>query len=284
MDDSVLSKKLLDAFHPIVEMQQEQFQQIKTMLAGFIALKERDINYMDRYMDALFNFMDPQSDVEMLMRQYYDYISTFDAQEAKERLNQLNYDMGYKTKIIYAAGILAKRLHQGQSDKGGHNYFDSHLLKVAKSKVGWKEKVVGFLHDTAEDTSSTTIEVMAKLESVLAKIISEEEFEWWEDWMEDIAPYACEPSHMITDEERREIITALDLLNHHTATTREEYISQLSQNPLALRVKLKDLENNMDIARISEPTKKDIARMERYKKEYNNLLSVLHSNLKNEIK
>lgn len=33
-----------------------------------------------------------------------------------------------------------------------------------------------------------------------------------------------------------------------------------------------DLKNNMDISRISEPTEKDLVRIERYKKEYEKLL------------
>lgn len=98
MEDSVLSKELIEAFRPIVEMNNAQFRQAKTMLAGFIALQERDLNYMDEYMVALFDFMDPESDTEMLMRQYYDYIATFDAEDARERTERLENDMGYMTK------------------------------------------------------------------------------------------------------------------------------------------------------------------------------------------
>lgn len=51
MEDSVLSKELIEAFRPIVEMNNVRFRQVKTMLAGFIATQERDLNYMDEYMD-----------------------------------------------------------------------------------------------------------------------------------------------------------------------------------------------------------------------------------------
>ena len=70
MEDSVLSKELIEAFRPIVEMNNVRFRQVKTKLAGFIATQERNLNYMDEYMDVLINFMDPQSDTEMLTRQY----------------------------------------------------------------------------------------------------------------------------------------------------------------------------------------------------------------------
>lgn len=282
MDDSILSTELIDAFRPIMEMNNARFRQVRTMLAGFIALRERDIDYMDQYMDTLFDFMDPQSDTETLMRQYYDYIATFDAEEARRRIDSLENDMGYMTKIVYAAGLLAQKLHKGQTDKGGHDYFESHLLKVASLGFDWKEKVVGFLHDASEDCNVTVDEVMHQLDAELSRMLEcpQErwyEEEWWEEWMEDIAVYPSKTTHVITDEERDEITTALKFLNHHTASTREEYITRISSNRLALRVKLNDLRNNMDITRISEPTRKDYARLERYKKEYQTLIEVLHN-------
>lgn len=280
MENSVLSKELIEAFRPIVEMNNVRFRQVKTMLAGFIATQERDLNYMDEYMDVLFDFMDPESDTEMLMRQYYDYIATFNAEEARRRIDSLENDMGYMTKIVYAAGLVAQKLHKGQVDKGGRNYFESHLLKVVDAGFGWKEKVVGFLHDASEDCDVTVDDVMHLLDEEISRVVDNPkehwyEEEWWEDRMEDIDKYPCEPTHVITDEERDEIKTALTLLNHHTAPSREEYISRISGNFLALKVKLNDLRNNMDITRIPDPTEKDYARIERYKQEYETLIEAL---------
>lgn len=284
MEDPIISKELIEAFRPIVEMNNARFRQVKTMLAGFIATQERDLNYMDEYMDTLFDFMDPMSDTEMLMRQYYDYIATFDPEEARRRINSLENDMGYMTKIVYAAGLVAQKLHKGQVDKGGHGYFESHLLKVADSGFDWKEKVVGFLHDASEDCHMTVDEVMNLLDEEISRVVDNPkehwyEEEWWEDWMEDIAVYPCEPTHVITDEELAEIKTALTLLNHHMAPSREEYINRILTNFLALKVKLHDLSNNLDITRIPEPTEKDYARIERYKKEYDILMEALRNRL-----
>ena len=80
----------------------------------------------------------------------------------------------------------------------------------------------------------------------------------------------------MTSEERDEIKTALILLNHNSSTSREEYISR---NSLALKVKLNDLSNNVDISRIPEPTEKDYARLERYQKEHKTLLEALHNSI-----
>lgn len=281
MGEMILSEELMDAFRHIAEVNNARFRQVKTMLAGFKVLQERDLDYMDEYMDVLFDFMDPQSETEMLMRQYYDYIATFDPAEAKERIESLEDKMGYMTKIVYAAGLVAHRLHKGQTDKGGNEYFESHLLKVASSGFDWKEKVVGFLHDASEDCNVTADDVMRQLDEEISRVLANPkedwwEEEWWEEWMEDIDVYPCEITHTITEEEREEIKKALILLNHHTAPSREEYINRISRNFLALKVKLNDLRNNMDITRIPEPSDQDYARIERYKKEYNILIDALN--------
>ncbi len=247
------------------------------MLAGFIATQERDLDYMDGYMDTLFNFMDPLSDTDTLMRQYYNYIATFDPKEAKARIERLEDDMGYMTKIVYAVGLVAHKLHSGQMDKGGNDYFESHLLKVASRGFDWKEKVVGFLHDASEDCNVTVEDVLRMLDAEISKVVDNPEENWWEEWMEDIDVYPCVVTHSITDEERNEIKTALNLLNHHTASSREEYIAHISENRLALRVKMHDLENNMDLTRIPQPTAKDFARVERYRREYEFLTNALHN-------
>ena len=156
----------------------------------------------------------------------------------------------YKSHLVYAAAMLAKQLHSGQKDKGGNDYFTSHLLKVGKSGFDWKEKVVGFLHDAAEDTDIDVPTIIARLKE-----------------QENNNP-------TVTDDEWNEIATALNLLNHHLFPTREEYIAKIKNNRLAVRVKMHDLENNMDISRIPNPTEKDFARLERYKKEYQELAEV----------
>lgn len=54
---------------------------------------------MDEYMDTLFDFMDPMSDTEMLMRQYYDYIATFDPKEV--RGEKRNVQIEYAWQFVY---------------------------------------------------------------------------------------------------------------------------------------------------------------------------------------
>lgn len=275
MDELNLSEDMKETMRRIAAANKAQQRQSKTMLAGFKAMDERDIDYMDESMDPLYDFAHAGSDTEEMIREYIDHIATFDRQEAEHRLNSLEDILGYKSDIVYAAGILAKRLHSGQKDKGGKDYFESHLLPVAKDGFEWKEKTIGFLHDAVEDTDVTVEEVMQRLDSILEEINSRDKDEWWEDWMEGITPFSSATQHIMTDAERTEIAEALTLLNRNNSSGREEYIDKIMGNWLAMKVKLHDLKSNLDLTRIENPEGKDFERARRYKDEYETLFSKL---------
>lgn len=188
---SELPKELLDAMEEIVKYQNTCMRECKTLLAGFKATKERDINYMDSYMDRLYDFMDQGSDVEFLYRKYIAYIASFDPQEGKERIEHLEEHLGYWAPAVYAAAHVAKKLHQGQEDKGDNEYFSYHLLKVGNAGHTWKQQIVGFLHDAEEDTGHDVETILHMVEKQL--------HEWgehlidrpWEDELDkyDISPH-----------------------------------------------------------------------------------------------
>lgn len=151
--------------------------------------------------------------------------------------------------IVQAAANIAEELHRGQTDKAGVDYFESHLTAVGEAGSDWKEKVVGYLHDAAEDTECSVVEVMLMLRDRSGELLKEED--------------------------AREIAIALELLNSRTASSREEYIARLERSKLACRVKLNDLSHNMDLSRIPNPTEKDRTRVERYAKESQQVRSYL---------
>ena len=269
-------EEMHDMFQKIAEHHNAQFRFCKTLVAGFKATNEQDLTYMDGYMDTLFDFMDPGGDTEILYREYLAYVATFNPQKAKEYEESLDEHLGYKIHVVYAAAHVAKELHQGQKDKGGNDYFSSHLLPVGKSGYNWKEQVVGLLHDAAEDTHNDVSTIIHLVKSKLETWMNNpDDRSWIDDFEEDFFQYPAEQCHMPTEEEWNEIGTALLLLNHHTAPNREEYLSRISSNMLALKVKLNDLRSNMDIRRIAEPTEKDMDRLERYKAEYAKLMKSL---------
>ena len=145
-------------------------------------------------------------------------------------------------RLVEEAARLAKELHLGQTDKAGIDYFRSHLTTVSKAGSDWKERVVGYLHDVAEDTTCSVEQVMQMLKQ------------------------RC--GNLLQKEDAKDIEMALELLNSQTALSREVYIARFKHSKLACRVKLNDLTHNMDLSRIPRPTAKDFARIERYKKEY----------------
>lgn len=181
--------------------------------------------------------------------------------EEKEINQNWPAEMDPKLRVAYIAARIANEFHQGQVDKAGKDYFEGHLCFVGNSGSDWKEKTVGFLHDVAEDTPHTTSEVVSLLKKGLK--------EWEQDGCEDMN--LCVP----TDEEWNEIEEALNLLNSHTAPDRDAYIERFRGHWVAMKVKMNDLNNNMDIGRISNPTPKDFARVERYKSERCRLAQML---------
>ena len=156
--------------------------------------------------------------------------------------------MNTEQKWIEAASHLAERLHCKQVDKAGADYFKGHLSFVASLGKTWQEKVVGYLHDAAEDTPLNVEQVIQQLEQ--------------------------EAKLSMASAERENIVQVLTLLNHHLCADRETYIRNIEGNPLARRVKMNDLKHNMDIHRLPAPTEKDYQRLERYKREYEYLSQI----------
>ncbi len=151
--------------------------------------------------------------------------------------------------IVQSAADIASQLHRGQKDKAGVDYFTGHLSAVAKMGNTWQEQVVGYLHDASEDTPNSVEDVLNLLDEKLET--------------------------PLTEADREELATALRLLNHHLAPDRETHIQRIKSNALATKVKLHDLTHNMDLSRIPNPTQKDYERVERYKKEYDYLSTLL---------
>ena len=154
--------------------------------------------------------------------------------------------------IIEIAAEIAQEWHCGQVDKGGTDYFEGHLSTVAAYGKDWQEKVVGYLHDAAEDTNHSVADVMDALRAGVAGDVEQPNKAEW-----------------------AEIEDALNIMNHNTAANREEYIERFRGHDLAIRVKLNDLRSNMNLSRIPNPMEKDFARRERYLTEFQKLRQML---------
>ena len=129
------------------------------------------------------------------------------------------------------AVMLANLFFKDKKDKGGFPYL-GHLMYVSNAFDDEEHKIVGLLHDIIEDT------VVSK--TILLELGFSEK-----------------------------VVNAIVLL---TRTTDDyyKYIHDIadSKNMLAIDIKLKDLENNMDLARIKDPVEEDYKRLEKYKECY----------------
>lgn len=117
--------------------------------------------------------------------------------------------------------------HKNQVDKANIPYI-YHPWHVAESMTDEKRTICAILHDVLEDTE-TTISELRK-----------------EGFDEDV-------------------LEALELLNHKGGDY-FEYIKKLSTNEIARDVKIADLKHNMDLTRLEKITKRDILRVEKYKR------------------
>lgn len=138
---------------------------------------------------------------------------------------------------VKASASLARRLHQGQVDKAGMDYFEGHLCMVASMGTTWQEQVVGYLHDASEDTPSIVEDILSLLEKEAQQRLSKE------DWLV--------------------LTSALHLLNHHNSHNRDSYIRAIGEHSLVRAVKLNDLRHNMDLSRLPSSLPEDFIRRER---------------------
>lgn len=140
------------------------------------------------------------------------------------------------SRLIDRCYEIAKKYHAGQVDKGGQDYIN-HPVAVASRVDTELEKCVALLHDVIEDTELTA-----------------------NDLLKLGVP--------------KEVVDVVEVLTHKKDEPYSDYILRVSKNPIARRVKIADLEHNMDLSRIPNPTEKDFKRIEtKYKNNYKFLKS-----------
>ena len=74
-----------------------------------------------------------------------------------------------------------------------------------------------------------------------------------------------------------EVVSAVSTITKKAGEDYKEYLNRVKQNPIALRVKIADMEHNSDISRIPNPTEKDLNRLEKYKIRLRELREVLET-------
>jgi len=121
---------------------------------------------------------------------------------------------------------IAAQAHQDQYDKAGAPYI-LHPLRMMQRMSSETEMMAAILHDVVEDT------------------------DWTLDKLRQ-AGFAAE------------VVQAVECLTHRDHETYDEFIARVRTNAIASKVKLADLEDNMDMRRLSTLTEKDAERLHKY--------------------
>ena len=160
-----------------------------------------------------------------------------------EEVDKKYYKESNEEKLKNILPVISDLIHkkfQKKKDRGKNSYF-THLETVAMNTeecLDWDNKskedsisgyIVGLCHDLFEDTDCT-----------------EEEF------------------RQILDDDK--IINAIKLCTRLPFESYREYIKRIkiSANPLAIQVKISDLEDNMNIKRLNKFNEKDFERIHKY--------------------
>ena len=132
---------------------------------------------------------------------------------------------------------IASLAHAGQLDKGGEPYI-LHPLRVMMKLKDEKQRIVAVLHDVIEDTGVTDMNLIIQGLEI-------------------------------------DLINVILTLTRNKNESYDEYIDRISKDEFAIQVKLADLEDNMDMSRLKNPTGKDYERVVKYGKAREKLMNAL---------
>jgi hypothetical protein len=110
---------------------------------------------------------------------------------------------------------LAAKYHGDEVDKGGAPYI-LHPMRVANRCTSVEAQMVGWLHDTIEDTDLT---------------------------IQDLWNHSF----------HNRVIEVVEVLSNHPGGSYSEYVIRCMNNPLAREVKVADLLDNLDASRLPVP-------------------------------
>jgi (p)ppGpp synthase/HD superfamily hydrolase len=125
---------------------------------------------------------------------------------------------------------LALQAHRGALQKNGQPYI-LHPLTLMTRFHNEAAQMVAVLHDVVEDTPITLDDLV-------------------------IRGYSAE------------VVNAVEALTRQPDESYTAFIERISKNALATRVKLADLEHNMDIRRLPSVTEHDLSRLEQYRQAW----------------
>lgn len=125
---------------------------------------------------------------------------------------------------------IAVAAHRGQVDKAGQPYI-LHPLRLMAQLRDEPAQIAAVLHDVVEDSEWTLDDLRAR----------------------------GFPT---------EVVTAIDCLTRREGELYEAFIERAAVHPLARRVKLADIDDNLDVRRLDALTERDRERLDRYRRAW----------------
>ena len=129
-------------------------------------------------------------------------------------------------KLIESSLNIALRAYAGKTDKAGREYIHHPLRVMAKMKTDL-EMSVALLHDVIEDSDITAEQLLA----------------------EDIPA---------------EVVEAVVCLSKNENEDYQDFVARAKKNKLAAKVKIADIEDNIDTLRLASLDETDLARIKKY--------------------
>jgi (p)ppGpp synthase/HD superfamily hydrolase len=139
--------------------------------------------------------------------------------------------------ILEKAIDLAVRAHSGQIDKAGQPYI-LHPLRVMLKLKGLEEQIVAVLHDVLEDCA---------------------------------ADFQNEVRTLLSEDLLAALLAITKQADEHGDDGYARFIARAAQNRIGRKVKMADLEDNLNVMRLAQLETKDIVRLNRYLRSFTTL-------------
>ena len=194
-----MDEELYKNIEKLLELERESLALNSELLTDLMNRGVKDITKLDHVADRLLDVMHGFSgEGEDVYHQYLDYIATFDPIEAKQRRDNLEYDLGYKTHVLYAAAMLCKKEMEGKVSPDGRTSFQVVMDDFIPKVYDVLKKTASFLFFAHYANNKTVTELMPMLQA-----ITEETNYVCEhvDEFEELMHYPNNTYHPLTEEE-----------------------------------------------------------------------------------
>lgn len=135
---------------------------------------------------------------------------------------------------------IAALVHEGQTDKAGAPYI-LHPLRMMMRQQTEAEMMTAVMHDVVEESRNNPPETKWTLDRLREDGFSEE------------------------------VVQALDGVTDREGESYDAFVERAALNPISRVVKIADLEDNMNMLRMSELRPKDLERLAKYHRSWHRL-------------